>query len=164
MYEVSLGYPKDLIQKSYIWASFLTSRKRFCKLQEAIWPTVINKIFKSPPRLGRFCQINYLLELSLDYLSYPIQNWCIWQGFKNCVQAPVRVRIGYAKALWRTRENVYVNYFSVKIIPQLENHQYCFTKRFFQYKIEVCSLNPPYFFKWCTKSDCLYFDTTHILS
>ena len=131
MYEVCLGYPKDLIQKSYNWASCLTSRKRFCKLQEAIWATVINKIFKSPPRLGPFCQINYLLELSLDYPSYPIQKWCIWQGFKNCLQAPVRVRIVYANALWRTRKNVYANYFSVKIIPQSENHQYCFSKTFF---------------------------------
>ena len=35
---------------------------------------------------------------------------------------------------------------------------------FLQDKIIVCSLNPPYFFKCCTKLDCLYFDATHILS
>ena len=34
-------------------------------------------------------------------------------------------------------------------------------KHFLQYKINMCSLNPPYFFKCCTKSDCFYFDTTH---
>ena len=73
LYELSSGYPKDPTQKWYIWASFQTSKKKFNKLQEAIWPTVINEIFKSPPRLGPFCQINYLFELSLDYPSYPIQ-------------------------------------------------------------------------------------------
>ena len=46
---------------------------KFCKLQEAIWLTVINEIFIFPPRLGPFCQINYLSELFSGYPSYPIQ-------------------------------------------------------------------------------------------
>ena len=81
--ELSLGYPNYPTQKWYIWASFQTSRKKFNKLQEAIWRTVINEIFESPPRLGPFCQINYLFELSLDYPSYPIQKWYIWASFQT---------------------------------------------------------------------------------
>ena len=72
LYKLSSGYPKDPTQKWYIWASFQTSRKRFRKLQEAIWLTVINEIFKFPPHLGPFCQINYLFELFSCYLIYPI--------------------------------------------------------------------------------------------
>ena len=34
--------------------------------------TVINEIFKFPPHLGPFFQINYLLELFSGYPSYPI--------------------------------------------------------------------------------------------
>ena len=83
MYELSSGYPKDPTQKWYIWASFQTSRKRFRKLQEAIWLTVINEIFKFPPRLGPFCQINYLSELFSGYPSYPIQKWYIWASFQT---------------------------------------------------------------------------------
>ena len=83
MYELSSGYPKYPTQKWYIWASFQTSRKRFCKLQEAIWLTVINEIFKFPPRLGLFCQINYLFELFSGYPSYPIQKWYIWASFQT---------------------------------------------------------------------------------
>ena len=81
LYKLSSGYPKDPTQKWYIWASFQTSRKRFHKLQEAIWLTVINEIFKFPPRLGPYCDINDLFELSLDYSSYPIQKWYIWASF-----------------------------------------------------------------------------------
>ena len=36
------------------WASFQTSRKRFRKLQEAIWLTVINRVFKFPPHFDSF--------------------------------------------------------------------------------------------------------------
>ena len=71
------GYAIYPIQKWYIWASFQTSRKKFNKLQEAIWPTVINEVFQLPPRLVPFCQINCLFEFSLDYPSYPIQKY-IW--------------------------------------------------------------------------------------
>ena len=63
LFELFSGYP---IQKWYISVSFQISRKRFHESQEAIWLTVINEIFKIPPRLGPFCQINYLFELSLD--------------------------------------------------------------------------------------------------
>ena len=45
LYKLSSGYPKDTTQNWYIWASFQTCRKRFRKLQEAIWLTVINEIF-----------------------------------------------------------------------------------------------------------------------
>ena len=34
----------------------------FRKLQEAIWLTVINEIFKFPPHLFPFCQISHLFE------------------------------------------------------------------------------------------------------
>ena len=44
------------------------------------------------------------------------------QGLKNCTYAHVRVRIVHAKALSCTQKNVYANYFSVKIISQLENY------------------------------------------
>ena len=77
LYKLSSGYPKALTQKWYIWASFQTSRKRFRKLQEAIWLTVVNEISKFPQSLCPYCDINDLLELSLDYSSYPIQKWYI---------------------------------------------------------------------------------------
>ena len=79
--ELSSGYPKDPIQKWYIWASFQTSRKRFHKLQEAIWLTVINEIFKFPPHFDPLCQVNYLYELSLGYSKDPTQKWYIWGSF-----------------------------------------------------------------------------------
>ena len=66
----------------YIWASFGNSRKGFRKLQEAIWLTVINEIFKFPPELDPFCQIDYFYELSSGYPNYPIQKWCIWAEFQ----------------------------------------------------------------------------------
>ena len=83
LYELSSSYRKDPIQKWYIWASFQTSRKRFRKLQEAIWLPVINEIFKFTPRLGPFCEINYLFELSLNFPTYPIQKWYIWASFQT---------------------------------------------------------------------------------
>ena len=33
---------------------------------------------------------------------------------------------------------------------------------FLQYKINMCSLNPSYFFKCCSKLDCLYFNMTFL--
>ena len=83
LYKLSSGYPKDPTQKWYIWASFQTSRKRFRKLQEAIWLTVINEIFKFPPRLGSYCEINYFSELYFVYPSYPIQKLYIWTSFQT---------------------------------------------------------------------------------
>ena len=83
LFEHFSGYPSYPIQKWYIWASFQTSRKRFRKLQEAIWLTVINEIFKFPPRLGSYCEINYFSELYFVYPSYPIQKWYIWTSFQT---------------------------------------------------------------------------------
>ena len=77
MYEVSFGYPKNLIQKSYIWASFLISRKRFCKLQEAIWLTVVNKKF------DLFCQVNCMYNFSSSYQKDPTKKWYIWTSFQT---------------------------------------------------------------------------------
>ena len=56
---------------------------KFRKLQKVIWLTVINEIFKFPPCLGPFCQINYLSELFSGYPSYPIQKWYIWASFQT---------------------------------------------------------------------------------
>ena len=42
------------------WASFQTPRKRFRKLQEAMWLTVIDEIFKFSPYFYPFGQVNYL--------------------------------------------------------------------------------------------------------
>ena len=83
LHELSLGYPNYPTQKWYIWASFQTSRKRFRKLQEAIWLTVINEIFKFPPHFDPFGYVNYLYELSLGYPNYPTQKWYIWASFQT---------------------------------------------------------------------------------
>ena len=61
----------------------LTQGPKFCKLQEAIWLTVINEIFNFPPRLGPYCEINYLPQFILDYPSYPIQKRYIWTSFQT---------------------------------------------------------------------------------
>ena len=58
LYELSSGYPNYPTQKRYVLASFYTCRKGFRKLQEAIWLTVINEIFKFPPLLDPFCQVD----------------------------------------------------------------------------------------------------------
>ena len=47
--------------------------ERFRKLQEAIWLTVINKIFKFPPYFDPFGYVNYLYELSPGYPNYATQ-------------------------------------------------------------------------------------------
>ena len=83
LYELSLGYPNYPTQKWYIWASFQTSRKRFRKLQEAIWLTVIDEIFKFSPHFNPFIQINYLYELSSGYPKNPTQTWKIWASFQT---------------------------------------------------------------------------------
>ena len=51
---------------------------KFGKVQKGIWLTVINEIFKFPPRLGLFCQVKYLFELSSGYANFLIQKWYIW--------------------------------------------------------------------------------------
>ena len=80
--ELSSGYSKYPTQKWFIWDSFQTSKKRFRQLQETIWLTVINKIFKFPPRLVTFCQITYLLKVFSSYPSYAIQKWYTWARFQ----------------------------------------------------------------------------------
>ena len=72
-----LRLPELPIQKRYIWTSFQTSRKRFRKLQKAIWITVMNEIFKFPPHLDPFGQENYLYEFSSGHRNYPFQKWYI---------------------------------------------------------------------------------------
>ena len=66
-----LGYANYPTQKLSIWASVQISRKRFCKLQEAIWLTVINEIFKLPPHFNPLGYINYLYELSFRLPKLP---------------------------------------------------------------------------------------------
>ena len=46
---------------------------KFRKIPESIWLTVIYEIFKLPPFLDPFCEINYSFELPSGYPSYPIQ-------------------------------------------------------------------------------------------
>ena len=48
------------LKNNTFWTSFQTSRKRFRKLQEAIWLTVMNEIFKFLPHLDPFGQKDYL--------------------------------------------------------------------------------------------------------
>ena len=85
-------------EKSWISRNWLRQGPKFRKLQEAIWLTVINEIFKSPPPPGSFCQINYLFELFLGYPSYPIQNWYIWASFQTSRKMFYKLR----KAIWPT--------------------------------------------------------------
>ena len=73
LFELFSGYPTYPIQKSFIWASFQTSRMRFRKLQETVWLTTINEIFKVPPHFDLFCQVNCLYELSSGYPKDPTQ-------------------------------------------------------------------------------------------
>ena len=82
LYELSLGHSNYPTQKWYIWASSQISGRRFRKLQEAIWLTVINEIFKLPPYFDPFGYMNYLYELSLGYSNYPTQKWYIWASFQ----------------------------------------------------------------------------------
>ena len=83
LYELFSGYSKYPTQKWYILASFQTSRKRFPKLQEAIWLTVVNEIFKSPPHFNPFGYVNYLYELSSGYPKHPTQKWYISASFQT---------------------------------------------------------------------------------
>ena len=72
--ELFASYPSYPIQKWYIWASSQTCRKRFRKLQEAIWLTIINEIFKFSPHSYPFDQVNYLYELSPGYPKSKFEN------------------------------------------------------------------------------------------
>ena len=82
-FELFSGYSTYPIRKWYIWANFQTSRKRFSKLQEVIWLTVINKIFKVPPHFNFFCQVNCLYELSSGYPKDATQKWYICTSFQT---------------------------------------------------------------------------------
>ena len=56
---------------------------KFHKLQEAIWLTVINEIFKSPLHFNLVGYENYLDELSSGYLKHPTQKWNICASFQT---------------------------------------------------------------------------------
>ena len=58
-------------EKSRISQNWLRQGPKFHKLQEAIRLTVINRIFKSPPDLGLFCQISYLFEIFFELPELP---------------------------------------------------------------------------------------------
>ena len=108
LYKLSSGYPKDTTQKWYIWASFQTSRKRFRKLQEAIWLTVINEIFKFPPHFDPFCQVNYFHELSVSYPNYSTQKRHIWPSF----QTSRKIFRKLQEAIWLTVINeIFIFYY-----------------------------------------------------
>ena len=79
--ELSLSQPNYPTEKCNIWASFQTSRKRIRKLQEAIWLTVTDEIFKFSRHFYPFGYENYLDELSLGEPNYPTQKWNIWASF-----------------------------------------------------------------------------------
>ena len=79
-HELSSGYLTYPLQKWYIRASFQTSRKAFHQLQDAIWLTAINKIFKFLPQLHPFGQENY-------YYKPPEAPWIT--KFKNDTFAQV---------------------------------------------------------------------------
>ena len=98
LFELFSSYPSYPIQKWHIWASFETSRKRFRKLQEAIWLTVINEIFKVPPHFDLFRQVKCLYELSSGYPEDPIQKWYIWASF----QSPRKRFRKLQEAVWLT--------------------------------------------------------------
>ena len=100
-YKLSSGYPKDPTQKWYICASFQTSRKRFCKFQEAIWLTVINEIFKVPPHFDLFCQGNCLYKLSSGYPKDPTGKWYICASFQTSRQRFRKLQ----EAIWLTEIN-----------------------------------------------------------
>ena len=60
----SPGLPELTNSKVKHLASFKTFRMRFCKLHEAIWLPVIDKIFKFSPHFYPFEQVNYLCMTS----------------------------------------------------------------------------------------------------
>ena len=70
-------------EESRILRNWQRQGPKIRKLQDAIWLTVINEIFKFPPLLGSSCQINYFFELSSGYPSCPTQKWYIWASFQT---------------------------------------------------------------------------------
>ena len=91
---------KWLVVINKIWqiSRKLRQGPKFRKLQEPIWINVINEIFKFPHRLGLFFQINYLFELFLSYLSYPIQKLYIWVSFQTSRKRFCKLQ----EAIWLT--------------------------------------------------------------
>ena len=100
MHEPFSGYQKYPTQNWYIWASFQTSGKRFHKLQEAVWGTVINEIFEFAPLFVSFCQVNYFYELSCGYPKYLTQIWYIWASLQTSRFCNLQ------KAIWLTVINI----------------------------------------------------------
>ena len=100
-YGLSWSYPTCQTQKWHIWASFQTSRERFRKLQEAIWLTVINEIFKFPSHFDPYGYVNYLYELSPGYPNHPTQKWNIWASFQTSRKRFPKCQ----EAIWLTRIN-----------------------------------------------------------
>ena len=61
-----LNIRKNLSENRNIEYKRLIVMNKICHII-ATWLTVIKEIFKFSPHLGPFCQIKYLLELSVDY-------------------------------------------------------------------------------------------------
>ena len=71
---------------------------KFRKLQKDARLTVINEIFKFPPRCDSLGQVIYLFELSSGYSNQPTLKWRIWTSFQSS-------RNGFHKlqeAIWLT--------------------------------------------------------------
>ena len=73
----------DFVTRVGFHEIYMRQGRKFRKLQEAIWLTVISEIFTFPPHLNPFNQKNYLCELSSGYPNYPIQNWYFWANFQT---------------------------------------------------------------------------------
>ena len=68
----------------------------------------------------------------------------------------VSLYVSWTQKLFDVNEKTCMQSLSqLKLFPSLKTICTASPKRFLQYKIKVCSLNPPYFFKCCTISDCL---------
>ena len=68
LFELFSGYQSNPIQKLYICASFQTSGRRFRKLQEAIWLTVIYEI--SDLASVKFREIQHFSQNLTDFVNY----------------------------------------------------------------------------------------------
>ena len=77
-----------------------------------VWLTVINEIFKFPPRLDPFGQENYLYELLSRYPNDPIKKWYIWASFQTARKGFRKLQ----KAIWLTVINEIFTF-----LPQLDS-------------------------------------------
>ena len=98
VYQLSPGYPNYPTQKWNIRASFHTYRKKFRKLQEAIWLTVNNEIFKFPPHFDPFGYVKSFYEFFPVYSNYPTQKWNVWASFQTCRKRLCKLQ----EAIWLT--------------------------------------------------------------